>query len=84
VTSGHYAINRYDFDDAVVRRSIPDWPAWAAFERAWRSSERLIQFRRRTRDVAHRFERRLMTDSPLNPIVLGRQRHESNATAAPF
>jgi hypothetical protein len=73
------------YDNALINQrecfvlwAIPDWPTWAAFERAWRSSAALVGFRHQAATVITRFERRLMTDSPLNPMVLGRQPHESD------
>jgi hypothetical protein len=65
--------------EAFVLWAIPDWPAWAAFERAWRSSPALLEFRKASAAMVDRFERRLMTDSPLNPMVLGRQPEQSDA-----
>jgi hypothetical protein len=58
--------------------AIPDWPAWAAFEKAWNSDPALVGFQRRMQPFVDRFERRLLTDSPLNPMVIGRQPHESD------
>jgi hypothetical protein len=56
--------------------AIPDWPAWAAFERAWSTDQALRAFRGRSDSFVDRFERRLLTDNPLNPMVIGRQPHE--------
>jgi len=58
--------------------AIPDWSAWAAFERAWSTDEALLAFRRGSEPFVDRFERRLLTDNPLNPMVIGRQPHESD------
>jgi hypothetical protein len=58
--------------------AIPDWPAWAAFERACRSDPALLAVQRRSQSFVDRFERRLLTDNPLNPMVIGRQPHESD------
>ena len=65
--------------ECIILWAIPDWPRWAEFEKAWRSSRGLVQFRKDTSRVVDHFERRLMTDSALNPMVLGRQPHESDA-----
>jgi hypothetical protein len=73
------------YDNALINQrecfvlwAFPEWNVWAAFERAWRSDKALVDFRRRSGPMVERFERRLMTDSPLNPMVLGRQPHESD------
>jgi hypothetical protein len=58
--------------------AIPDWPAWATFERSWSAEEALLAFRRRSEPFVDRFERRLLTDNPLNPMVIGRQPHEDD------
>jgi hypothetical protein len=58
--------------------AIPDWPAWATFERSWSTEEALLAFRRRSEPFVDRFERRLLTDNPLNPMVIGRQPHEDD------
>jgi hypothetical protein len=75
------------FDNALINErecfilwAIPDWQAWAAFERAWCSSGALLELQRSSRSIVDRFERRLMTDSALNPMVLGRQPSESDPT----
>jgi hypothetical protein len=65
--------------ECIILWAIPDWPRWAEFEKAWRTSRAFVQFRKETSDVVDHFERRLMTDSALNPMVLGRQPHESDA-----
>jgi hypothetical protein len=58
--------------------AIPEWPAWAEFERAWSSGGALSAFRAGSEGFVDRFERRLLTDNPLNPLVLGRQPHEDD------
>ena len=65
--------------ECIVLWAIPDWPAWAEFEKAWRAAPTLVDFRKQSFDVVDHFDRRLMTDSALNPMVLGRQPHESDA-----
>jgi hypothetical protein len=64
--------------ECFVFWAIRDWADWAAFERAWISSEALVAFRRRSATFVDRFERRLLTDNPLNPMVLGRQPNEDD------
>jgi hypothetical protein len=64
--------------ECFVLWAIPDWPTWAAFESAWASNDALIGFRRRSETFVDRFERRILTDNPLNPMVLGRQPHEDD------
>jgi hypothetical protein len=64
--------------ECFVLWAIPDWPAWAEFERAWSADDALVEFRRRSEAFVDRFERRLLTDDPLNPMVLGRQPHEDD------
>jgi len=65
--------------ECIVIWAVPDWPTWADFESAWRSSAALVAFQRRFEPFVDRFERRLLTDNPLNPMVLGRQPHEDDA-----
>ena len=64
--------------ECIILWAIPDWPTWASFERAWRSAKALLSFRQQSAKIVDRFERRLLTDSPLNPMVLGRQPHEDD------
>jgi hypothetical protein len=81
----HGLVNIGAYDNALINErecfgiwAIPDWRTWASFEQAWRSSSSLIEFRRRSSGLVERFERRLMTDAPLNPMVIGRQPEESD------
>jgi hypothetical protein len=64
--------------ECIILWAIPDWSAWASFEAAWRRAPDLIRFRDAGAKWVKRFDRRLLTDSPLNPLVLGRQPHESD------
>jgi hypothetical protein len=64
--------------ECIVIWTIPEWPAWAEFERAWAADGAFAKFRSSGRDFVARAERRLLTDNPLNPMVLGRQPHEDD------
>jgi hypothetical protein len=59
--------------EAIVIWAIPTWATWAEFERAWASSGPISSLRAESRGYVDRFERRLLFDNPLNPMVLGRQ-----------
>jgi hypothetical protein len=58
--------------------AIPEWSVWAEFERAWGSTADLTKFKEASSAFVDRFERRLLTDNPLNPLVIGRQPHEDD------
>jgi hypothetical protein len=64
--------------ECVVIWAIPEWHVWADFEKAWSSGAAVRSFRQGFDGLVERFERRLLTDNPLNPMVLGRQPHESD------
>jgi hypothetical protein len=64
--------------ECFVLWAIPEWSAWADFERAWSLPGALRAFQAAAGAFVERFERRLLTDNPLNPLVLGRQPHEDD------
>jgi len=64
--------------ECVVLWAIPEWSVWAEFEQAWSSPGALGAFQAASGAFVERFERRLLTDNPLNPLVIGRQPHEDD------
>ena len=64
--------------ECFVLWAIPEWSVWADFERAWSSHGALGAFKAASDTGVDRFERRLLTDNPLNPLVIGRQPHEDD------
>lgn len=78
VPVGGYQRAMSDNREAVVIWAVPNWDAWANFEAAWMASADLDRYRRMGDGLIDSFERIVLTDNPLNPLVLGRQPHESD------
>ena len=75
---GAYEVVMGDRSEAIVIWAIPDWAAWASFERAWEPGGALEDWSRVLRDMDARWRRQLMVDAPLSPLRTGRQPQESD------
>lgn len=64
--------------ECIVIWAFPTWSSWAQLEKSWTTSDIFTSFRQSAAPIIDRFERRLMSDNPLNPMVLGRQPLESD------
>jgi len=71
---GAYRVAMVNDSECVVLWALPDWPTWAAVERAWLAdSGPLEKWRDLTRELGADWRRWAMVDAPLSPMRIGRQ-----------
>lgn len=75
---GAYEVAMADRSEAVLIWAIPDWPAWAEYERAWEHGAALADWNAALVGMGARWRRQLMVDAPLSPLRIGRQPAESD------
>jgi hypothetical protein len=75
---GAYEVAMGAGTECVVLWAVPDWPAWARYERAWAAGGHLDGWRTVLIGLGATWRRQLLVDSPLNPLRTGRQPQESD------
>ena len=69
-----------DDDEAFLIWAIPTWQDWASFEKAHEVDDDVRKWRTAAREVTTSWHRLVMTDSPLNPMKIGRQPSRDDRT----
>lgn len=71
--AGAFTTAMVDDDEALLLWAIPDWPQWAAAEKAHASDDDVRAWRIKARDLVTAWHRILLVDAPLAPMRTGRQ-----------
>jgi len=69
-----------DDDEAILLWAIPTWRDWAAYEKARAVDDDVREWRIDARELTTSWHRLLVTDSPLNPMKIGRQPSRDDRT----
>lgn len=77
---GAFRTAMVDDDEALLLWAIPTWREWGAGEQAHLVDDDVVAWRRNRRDIVTTSQRVLLTDSPLNPMLTGRQPTRADRT----
>jgi hypothetical protein len=78
--AGAWTTAMVDDDEAILVWAIPTWHQWATFEKAHFTDDDVRKWRSDARDITTSWHRVAMTDSPLNPMRIGRQPSRDDRT----
>ena len=78
--AGAWETAMVDDSECFVLWSIPTWEQWVEFEKAQRSDDDIMAFRRDARELTTSITRILLVDSPFCPFKTGRQPLRSDRT----
>jgi hypothetical protein len=73
VMIGAYRTMMRNDDEVFLIWAIKDWMQWAEIEVAYEESDRVAAWRRKTQNIALRWENFLMCSAPLSPTQTGKQ-----------
>jgi hypothetical protein len=78
--SGAWETAMVDDSECFALWAIPTWEQWAEFEKAQRTDDDIVAFRRQARELTTAVTRILLVDAPFCPFKIGRQPHRSDRT----
>jgi hypothetical protein len=80
--AGAWETAMVDDSECFVLWAIPTWEQWAEFEKAQRTDDDIVSYRREARELTTSVTRILLVDSPFCPFKTGRQPRRSDRTEA--
>ncbi len=77
---GAWETSMVDDSECFLLWAIPTWEQWSGFEKAQRTDDDIVTFRRDARELITSTHRILLVDSPFCPFKIGRQPSRTDRT----